>query len=323
MPRRWFNDGAWRHIFGDRRHVVDSGGSVPAESDIVSYSASLDSTVRSQNNSGVERWSFALASGAFAVECDSDGNVYAGGDFGVRAWDAAQAELWHYTPFGSRVFSLALDGAGWLYACGGSTIRKLDAATGAEETTGWPYTAATDLRTLGCTADGAALYAGDHDRTLYRLLADGTVDWSAATAQRVWALTAHEDGGVIFGGNDGLHRWDSTGALVWDHDNGDWVEGLAASRNGYVWAGGRNTKVLTKHAVADGALLWTVDWGAAYGTDSLRGVEADPYDNVLCGDTGGRVVKYDPDGNELWVVTPHTDFAYETAVSPGTYPVFA
>lgn len=244
---------------------------------------------------------------AEGVLTDSAGNIYVGGqrsrteanrDFFVMKFDAGGTLLWendYNGPSSEDDFfaAMALDGEGNVYAAG---------------TTEFNY----DYSMYGKGA-------------LVKFDADGTRLWVTVTDDFIpYQILTATDGSIVAGGSQmQVARYDGSGTRLWlsgyDGCPADWNVGpayIALDAEGGIGAAGTCSQwqeyppeLLDMNIAAagldvDGGLRWTsvFDRGSMAG---IRAIQANATGYVITGseDSDILTLKYDVDGNELWVAT--------------------
>ena len=119
-----------------------------------------------------------------SIACDpTSAQIYiaCGSSNTVKGLNASGTVLWSAN-YGSRVQGVAVSNAGEVYAVGqGGTIKKYDAATGTEITTGWPYTHGAALYSVCVDQSGNVYACGAENATpknCVALASDGTLLWN-------------------------------------------------------------------------------------------------------------------------------------------------
>lgn len=106
----------------------------------------------------------------------------------VKALSSSGGLLWTWTPGSAAVLSgLAVSNDGYVYVASRTTgqVYKIDAATGSEITSGWPYNPGSASLTCVCVDQSGNIYTGGRISSLPKavmLASSGSVVWSATIA---------------------------------------------------------------------------------------------------------------------------------------------
>lgn len=305
---------------------VDAQGNVVAAGHVQMFGPNTDFTVAKWGPANELLWSRTLAGGphplfdevAQAVAVDGQNNVIAAGStfesgrslFTVAKWSPDGTLAWQRNLrgqaalpyFRDQATGVAVDGQGNVVAVGilddvgdrrrvAFTVAKWDPRgnllwTGSLPYSGRPNALAVDYR------DGSIIAAGSAS-----VLATPGLATRFVTAK--WAA-------------DGTLRWVRT--LEGTANSVDVALSVAVDSRGAVIAGGRLNNVGTYDDFtvakwdADGTALWKRSLDGTQGYDEVAAVTVDSRDNVVAAGTLTQfgiglfsVVKWGPDGNELWV----------------------
>jgi len=292
--------------------VMDDLGNVYVTGQSTGGGAAIDFATIKYDSAGNELWVARYDSGtlegAFALAVDPAGNVYVVGVIGTYQatktnyltikYDADGTQQWvreYDGPMQENDYAMAVavDAAGNVYVTGASEVFM----------SSWEY----DYATVKYDPDGnelwVARYENDEDEGADAVSVDGA-------------------GNVYVTGKGGTVKYDSAGNQLWavTYDWG-WASNygykeIALDGAGNVYVAGTRGSFLEDDAYAtikydnDGNELWAALYeGPGPGNDSVSGLGVDPSGNVyVTGASEGELtgddyatVKYDSNGNELWV----------------------
>lgn len=135
MPRRWFNDGAWRHIFGDRRHVISSA--LPRSELRFAFGGDAGN-VACYDGDGVEVWQNSLANtlGVLYLGFDPDLELILGAPNGsdyTYAFNAADGtKKWQSGSPNNYSHFVRASGKAYCINVHGDDLIRLDMTDGSE-----------------------------------------------------------------------------------------------------------------------------------------------------------------------------------------------
>lgn len=277
----------------------------------------------SANAQPIEQWVARYDGPAFgfddarALAVDAAGNVYVTGqsagsgtshDYATIKYDANGNELWVARYDGSAhghdgAYALTVDAAGNVYVTGGS------------EGSG-PY---SDYATVKYDANGNELWVARYDGPAHG--SDYAVAMAVDAEGNVYVTGASDS--TISNADYATVKYDADGNELWvaRYDGPaqtlDEARALAVDAAGNVYvtgasvASGSSRDYTTIKYNADGNELWVARYdGPAHDTDEARALAVDAAGNVyVTGSSYGSgtfedyaIVKYDTNGNELWVV---------------------
>ena len=296
--------------------AMDDLGNVYVTAQSMGGGAGIDCATIKYDSAGNELWVARYDSGTnegpFALAVDSAGNVYVAGVIGTYdeanyltiKYDADGAQQWvteYDGPMRGNDYAMAVaaDAAGNVYVTGASEVFM----------SSWAY----DYATVKYDPDGnelwVARYENDRDAGADAVSVDGA-------------------GNVYVTGSGGTVKYDGMGNQLWAavHDWGFPLSSgpisLALDAAGSVFIAGTRWEFLFGEEImfdqdysaikydSDGNELWVAQYeGPSQGDDNVSGLGVDPSGNVYVtgkseGDGTGddyATVKYDSDGNQLWV----------------------
>ncbi len=302
--------------------AVDYAGNVYMSGSSFTGDGSSDHVLIKYDPSGNRLWVVHMEHPGYDLVVDSAGNILSTGLGSTVQYDPQGNELWT-TGYDGRSLGLALDSADNVYVTGSIKGENDDDYISVKYDS-----AGTEL--------WRAIYDGpDHDEDkAYHLVVDGEGNvFVSGTSQ-----------GDLTGINYATVKYDPAGNQLWAarYDSPDLPfdrpQALAVDSAGNVYvigsSEGSNGKdyATVKYDFA-GTELWVVVYdGPGHGDDSAYSMAMDPTGNIVV--TGGvfvtsmflfyhdnndyGTVKYDPDGNQLWVVhknnmAPGEDMSYDVA----------
>ena len=255
--------------------------------------------------------------GASAMVLDADGNVYVTGsslgvgtsyDYATIKYDTNGNQLWVARYSGpvnsSGASAIVLDGVGNVYV------------TGSSEGVGTSY----DYATIKYDTNGNQLWVARYNGP------GDDLDWAEAIVLDEASQNVYVTGrsvGVGTGIDYATIKYDTDGNELWvaryngPGDGADWAEAIVldeASQNVYVTGSSMGVGASTDYATikydTDGNELWVAryngpgnggDWAAAIVFDASQNVYVTGTSTGVGTSTDYATIRYDNDGNELWV----------------------
>lgn len=280
-----------------------------------------------------------------AMALDGTGNVYVTGgscqddtgtyeDYVTVKYDSFGNECWVRRYHGSenlddRAMGIAVDNSGHVYVTGYSAASE----TGYDYVTVKYDQEGNELWTRrynrsGASADQAFDVAVDASGNVYVTGTGGTIKynndgdllWTCPWGSMQLALDSSDK--VLVSGLNGRAKLDGDGNLLWAYPWSGWDLTTDQDNNVYLVGESANDYITIK-CYPDGDIAWEQSYdGPANEQDVARCVALDDSANVYVAgtsngiDTRGdyAIVKYDPDGNELWVRRYNVERDHEDGV---------
>ena len=186
------------------------------------------------------------------------------------------------------------------------TLHAVDADTGVENLSNWPFVQAKNRYIASPLADESGIYAPVSDGTLYALDADGQLRWSFTTDQPLWS-TPVSDGKNIYQPSMDHHIYAidrETGQEVWrTEDLGGAIVGKPAlGDEGVLYVGTFNSEMI---AIETGS--GQIKWRASV-SDWVWGGPALEDGTIYFGDLDGYFYALDAEtGNQIWQISGNGD----------------
>ena len=302
---------------------LDAGGNAYVTGNSSGHHSLSDALTVKYDADGNEVWSVRYNSpdngsdGAADLALDDGGNIlvtgYSMGDYATIKYDTDGNELWiarydGVAGSGDVAVAVATDAAGNVYVTGWSTVE----ATWTPDPGSWDFD--HDFATIKYDADGNELWVASYGSAPG--VDDEPADLVVDAAGNVYvAGTSDGDHTTVKYDTDGNELWVAT--YDWPAYQGGFLNAITVDVSGNVYVTGNKdngtisgSDCMTVKYDADGNELWMAMYdGLANDWDEGRALEVDALGNVhvvgssraLTGQLQYLTIKYDTDGNELWV----------------------